>query len=110
MSFLNSLQLGLSVVTSSIVAGAWWYIAFRLSYHWVLYALAFVSSLVVLLTVAFLGISMSGPMHTAPMMMQLFGLLGFARLVVSILLAILYVIFAAWITSRAKTPPPPPAA
>jgi hypothetical protein len=101
MMFVNHLQLYSGVVSGLIVAAAWWYVAIRLSYHWVLYALAIVATVAAVLFLAFALLTLTPqPMRSYPVM-HLLSLLGILRVGISLVNAALYIIFAGWITSRA---------
>jgi hypothetical protein len=97
MSTPLSFQLLFGIFASMVVAGAWCYIAVRLPFHWITYALALVATAGAFLS---LGIVVLAQSHQS---LILVSSLAFLRTGLGVLNALLYVAFAAWITSGTKT-------
>jgi hypothetical protein len=94
MSNAYQIQATIGIVTSGIIAGAWWYAALRLSSYWILYALAMVATLLTLLsaTLFFLVQSRAQP--------ALLPAISHVQILLRVLDAALYVVFAGWLLSR----------
>jgi hypothetical protein len=97
MSSPLNLQFVFGIFTSLLIAGAWWYIALRLPYYWLLYALAILSTIGAVISIVITVVLQS---HGPYALMAPLSLLHTA---VAVLDAILYVAFAAWITSGTKS-------
>jgi hypothetical protein len=91
-----NLQYLLGIFSSVIIAGAWWYIAVRLPFHWITYALAVLATAGAFVS---LGILVLVQGHQS---LILVSSLAFLRTGLGVLNALLYVAFAAWITSGTK--------
>ncbi|MEO8053470.1 MAG: hypothetical protein ABI833_23980, partial [Acidobacteriota bacterium] len=90
-------QFAVGILTSMLVAGSWWYVAVRLPYHWVLYALAMLATIGAVISV---GMVVTLQSHANQFLIPLLSQL---RTGISLLEGILYVLFAVWITSRARS-------
>jgi hypothetical protein len=79
-----------------VIAGAWWYAAFRLSSHWILFALAIIATIGLILTAAiiFLAQSRQFQSYLTP--------LSDLRTILAVLEAGAYVIFVDWLVARVK--------
>jgi hypothetical protein len=80
-----------------VIAGAWWYIALRLPFYWITYALAMLATIGTFISLAIIVLMQT---HQS---FVLLSPLSYLRTGVGILNAILYIAFAAWITSGTKT-------
>ena len=104
MDFVYQIQMVVSLLTSLIIAAAWWYAALRLSSHWVLFALAIVASVSALLALAFLLLVQT------PATNSILPAISHLHILVNIADSVLYIIFAGWLVRQCggSTPPPPP--
>jgi hypothetical protein len=91
-----NLQFVVGILSSILVAGAWWYIALRLPYHWITYGLAILATAGAFTS---LGIVVLIESHQS---LVLLPPLSYLRTAVGLLEAALYIAFAAWITSGTK--------
>jgi hypothetical protein len=96
MSAPLNFQLVFGVLTSLVIAGAWWYVALRLPFHWILYALAVTATIGTFIS---FGIIVLVQSHQS---LVLLSPLSYLQTLVGVLDAGLYVVFAAWITSGTK--------
>src|SRR5689334_8636378 len=87
-----------------IIAGCWWFAAIRLQKHWILYAIAIMTTIGPILSASMIALTqVSGNGASYSMFSVLSTLLAIAN-------AVLYVIFAGWLVRVARgTPPSPPA-
>ncbi len=92
-----ALQFASGILAGLLIAGSWWYIALRLPYHWVLYALAMMATIGTAISIA---IAVLVQAHQS---LNLIAPLSQLRTGVGVLDAIFYIAFAGWITSRAKS-------
>src|SRR4051795_4035720 len=101
LDLFYQVQMVVGLISACVIAGAWWYAALRLSYHWILFALAIVASVTAMLSLAFFALMLS------PSTNSLIGMVSHFHIVVNIAEAVLYVIFAGWLVRQCQNANPP---
>jgi hypothetical protein len=91
-----NLQFLLGICSSIVVAGAWWYIALRLPFYWITYALALLATVGAFISLAIVVLIQT---HQS---LALVSPLSYLRTGIGVFDALLYIAFAAWITSGTR--------
>jgi hypothetical protein len=94
MSHAYQIQATVGIITGVIIAGAWWCAALRLASYWILYALAMVATLLMLFSAA---ISFLVQSRTQAALLPA---IAQVQILLRVLDATLYVVFAGWLVSR----------
>lgn len=98
---MNQTETFIRLLGSAVIAGCWWFAAIRSQKHWILYALAAVSTIGPLLTAGMVFAAQISPRGSS--------MEGISHLwtLLTIVDAVLLVIFAGWLVRVARSTPPP---
>jgi hypothetical protein len=91
------------LLASITIASCWWFAAIRLQKHWILYALAIITTVGPLLSGSMIAMTqMSGSSSGS------FTFFSAIQTLLALTTAVLYIVFAGWLVSFARSTPPPP--